>query len=105
VASLYNFSADASDPELENEEIHRSYFVTDEVTSPSNWKKSLAINAVGELATFVVLCVFERPISPRALATKGTRSTNKERLIFLCFLCLFVANWLDSQQFNARLFI
>lgn len=47
-----------SDPELENEEIHRSYFVTDEVTSPSNWKKSLAINAVGALATFVVLCVF-----------------------------------------------
>src|ERR1051325_3358131 len=39
-----------------NEE--RSYFVTDEVTSPANWKKSLTINAVGALATFIVLCVF-----------------------------------------------
>jgi amino acid transporter len=46
------------DVELENEEIHRSYFVTDEVTSPSNWKKAIVINAVGALATFVVLCVF-----------------------------------------------
>ena len=46
------------DPGLENEEIHRSYFVTDEVTAATNWKKSLAINAVGALATFVVLCVF-----------------------------------------------
>jgi hypothetical protein len=43
------------DPE---EEIHRSYFVTDEVTAPANWKKSLVINAVGALATFIVLCVF-----------------------------------------------
>ena len=39
-------------------EIHRSYFVTDEVTAPANWKKSLAINAIGALATFIVLCVF-----------------------------------------------
>jgi amino acid transporter len=46
------------DVALQNEEIHRSYFVTDEVTAPANWKKSLAINAVGALATFVVLCVF-----------------------------------------------
>src|ERR1041384_4301053 len=46
------------DPALADEEIHRSYFVTDEVTAPANWKKSLAINAVGALATFVVLCVF-----------------------------------------------
>lgn len=46
------------DVELENEEIHRSYFVTDEVTAPKNWKKSLAINAAGALATFIVLCVF-----------------------------------------------
>ncbi|HET6972655.1 MAG TPA: APC family permease, partial [Pyrinomonadaceae bacterium] len=45
-------------PVAKEEEIHRSYFVTDEVTAPSNWKKSLAINAVGALATFVVLCVF-----------------------------------------------
>lgn len=46
------------DPALADEEIHRSYFVTDEVTAPANWKKSLAINAVGALATFIVLCVF-----------------------------------------------
>jgi len=46
------------DPALADEEIHRSYFVTDDVTAPANWKKSLAINAVGALATFVVLCVF-----------------------------------------------
>ena len=46
------------DLELEDEEIHRSYFVTDEVTASTNWKKSLLINAVGGLATFVVLCVF-----------------------------------------------
>ncbi len=46
------------DVELENEEIHRSYFVTDEVTASSNWKKSIVINAVGAIATFVVLCVF-----------------------------------------------
>lgn len=46
------------DIELEEEEIHRSYFVTDEVTSPANWKKSIIVNAVGAVATFVVLCVF-----------------------------------------------
>ena len=47
-----------ADIELENEEIHRSYFVTDEVTASSNWKKSLVVNALGAIATFVVLCVF-----------------------------------------------
>ena len=47
-----------ADVELENEEIHRSYFVTDEVTASTNWRKSLVVNAVGALATFVVLCVF-----------------------------------------------
>ena len=46
------------EPASDDEEIHRSYFVTDEVTAPANWKKSLAINAVGALATFIVLCVF-----------------------------------------------
>lgn len=46
------------DIELANEEIHRSYFVTDEVTAPANWKKSLVINALGAVATFIVLCVF-----------------------------------------------
>lgn len=43
---------------LANEEIHRSYFVTDDVTAPANWKKSLVINALGAVATFIVLCVF-----------------------------------------------
>jgi amino acid transporter len=47
-----------ADVELENAEIHRSYFVTDEVTASTNWRKSLVINAVGAFATFVVLCVF-----------------------------------------------
>ena len=46
------------DVELENEEVHRTYFVSDEVTALSNWKRSLAINAVGAAATSVVLCVF-----------------------------------------------
>ncbi len=42
----------------DEDDIHRSYFVTDEVTAPSNWRKSLAVNALGAAATFVVLCVF-----------------------------------------------
>src|SRR4030095_1965443 len=46
------------DIELTNEAAQRSYFVTDEVTAAANWKKSLVINAVGAVATFVVLCVF-----------------------------------------------
>ena len=46
------------DVQLDEEEIHRSYFVTDEVTAPSNWKQSIVINGVGAVATFVVLCVF-----------------------------------------------
>ena len=45
-------------PDVGLEDEDRSYFVTDEVTAPANWKKSLAINAVGALATFIVLCVF-----------------------------------------------
>jgi len=45
-------------PALPGDDIHRSYFVTDEVSAPSNWKKSLVINALGAAATFVVLCVF-----------------------------------------------
>jgi amino acid transporter len=57
-ASSLSQSAPLTDAELENEEIHRSYFVTDEVTASSNWRKSLVINAIGALATFVVLCVF-----------------------------------------------
>jgi len=34
------------------------HWLQERVTARSNWKKSLAINAVGALATFVVLCVF-----------------------------------------------
>jgi amino acid transporter len=48
----------ARDAQTDDDEIHRSYFVTDDVTAPSNWKKSIVINGVGALATFVVLCVF-----------------------------------------------
>ena len=58
VSSEPSQSGALSDAELENEEIHRSYFVTDEVTASSNWRKSLIINAIGAFATFVVLCVF-----------------------------------------------
>jgi amino acid transporter len=58
VAPDENGSQALPDIELANEDIHRSYFVTDEVTAPANWKKSLAINALGAVATFVVLCVF-----------------------------------------------
>ncbi len=36
----------------------RAAFVTDEVTAAVNWKKSIVINALGAIATFVVLCVF-----------------------------------------------
>jgi amino acid transporter len=45
-------------PDMALEDEDRSYFVTDEVTAPANWKKSLVINAIGALATFIVLCVF-----------------------------------------------
>ena len=46
------------DAELEASEQRGSTFVTDEVTDSIHWKKSIAINAVGAVATFVVLCVF-----------------------------------------------
>jgi amino acid transporter len=46
------------DAELEASEQRGSTFVTDEVTDSTNWKKSIVINAVGALATFIVLCVF-----------------------------------------------
>lgn len=46
------------DAELAVEEARHSAFVTDEVTSPSHWKKSIVINALGAVATFIVLCVF-----------------------------------------------
>jgi amino acid transporter len=41
-----------------SDDIHISKFVEDEVTSHANWKKSILINGLGAIATFVVLCVF-----------------------------------------------
>ena len=41
-----------------SDDIHVSKFVEDEVTSPANWKKSIVVNGLGAVATFVVLCVF-----------------------------------------------
>lgn len=41
-----------------SDDIHTSKFVEDEVTSLANWKKSILINGLGAIATFVVLCVF-----------------------------------------------
>jgi amino acid transporter len=46
------------DVALEVEAIHMSHFVTDEVTTPANWKRAIVINGVGAVATFIVLCVF-----------------------------------------------
>jgi hypothetical protein len=46
------------DVELEIAEKHRSHFVDDDVTAPANWRKSIIVNAVGAVATAVVLVVF-----------------------------------------------
>jgi len=46
------------DAELEASEQRGSTFITDEVTDSSHWKKSIVVNSVGAIATFVVLCVF-----------------------------------------------
>jgi amino acid transporter len=46
------------DAELEASERRGSMFVTDEVTDGAHWKKSIVINAIGAVATFIVLCVF-----------------------------------------------
>lgn len=46
------------DAELIASEQRGSTFITDEVTDRSHWKKSIVINAVGAVATFIVLCVF-----------------------------------------------
>ncbi len=46
------------DAELEASDNRASTFSTDQVTDSSHWKKSIVINAVGAIATFVVLCVF-----------------------------------------------
>jgi len=47
-----------SDAELAASEARGATFITDEVTDSLHWKKSIAINAVGAVATFIVLCVF-----------------------------------------------
>jgi hypothetical protein len=47
-----------ADVELAASESRGSTFVTDEVTEAVHWKKSIVINAIGAIATFVVLCVF-----------------------------------------------
>jgi len=52
-----NAGATLPDPELTVEEAHKPTFVTDEVTAPSNWKKSIVINGVGALATALVMIV------------------------------------------------
>jgi amino acid transporter len=46
------------DAQLAAAETHSPYFVNDEVTDSSHWKKSIVINGLGAIATFVVLCVF-----------------------------------------------
>ena len=46
------------DAELVASEQRGSTFITDEVTDSAHWKKSIVINAVGAIATFIVLCVF-----------------------------------------------
>jgi amino acid transporter len=46
------------DPVLAADETRGSEFVTDEETSPTHWKKSIVINGLGAIATFVVLVVF-----------------------------------------------
>lgn len=60
-AAVSSVSNDAKRPlpdvELAIAEAHRSPFVTDEVTAPGNWRKSIVINAVGAFATAVVLIV------------------------------------------------
>ena len=46
------------DARLATAETHLPYFVKDEVTDSAHWKKSILINGLGALATFIVLCVF-----------------------------------------------
>jgi amino acid transporter len=46
------------DAELEASEQRGSTFISDEVTDSAHWKKSIVVNAVGAVATFIVLCVF-----------------------------------------------
>ena len=46
------------DAELAVETERASPFVTDEVTAATNWKQAILVNALGAIATFIVLCVF-----------------------------------------------
>lgn len=46
------------DAELAASEERGETFISDEVTNISHWKKSITINAIGAVATFIVLCVF-----------------------------------------------
>ena len=46
------------DAELAASEERGSTFVNDEITDSTHWKKSIAINAIGAIATLIVLCVF-----------------------------------------------
>lgn len=48
----------SADVVLEASEQRGSTFIIDEVTDRSHWKKSILVNAVGAVATFIVLCVF-----------------------------------------------
>ena len=59
------------DAELAASQKRGSTFVTDEVTDSSHWKKSIAINGVGALATFVVL-VYSSP--PSSYTARGSSS-------------------------------
>jgi amino acid transporter len=60
--ALFDGSASDAQPlpdvELAAAETRGETFVTDEVTESSHWKKSIVINSVGAVATFIVLCVF-----------------------------------------------
>jgi len=46
------------DAQLAADETRASAFINDEVTDAAHWKKSILINGLGAIATFVVLCVF-----------------------------------------------
>jgi amino acid transporter len=46
------------DLQLVAAETRAPVFVNDEVTDASHWKKSIVINGLGAIATFIVLCVF-----------------------------------------------
>ena len=46
------------DAQLSASDERGSTYVSDEVSDSSHWKKSILVNAVGAIATFVVLCVF-----------------------------------------------